>query len=150
MSESTIRFTWPWGYIWTVMSFALLGWLLWAFALADALTAAFGARCWYSGWAALEMAGAYQNSHKENEPEAARTLSQLMQLIAQKSNDGAKWWQSWNAAAAGYAVLLAVAAALAFWPVGPFVHGVSIVGALFGLTVLCWTLFHFVRRNKYG
>jgi hypothetical protein len=89
----------------------------------------------------LELVGAY-DLRNDTGQEVAKTLSQLMQAIAQTAKPGTAWYRSWNAVPAGFSLLLAWTAY--------YVIEHPVPGAVAALTVVGLNLFHWLRRGKYG
>ena len=144
MSTPTISLRGFWMYAWCLWITALMAWLLWGPVYGhDTLT--MGLRVLFTVFWPMELIGSLVTRRTEGQ-ELATTLSQVIQRVAQMGHDSdySAWYKGFDALVTGFTLLVSFAAGLAFWPVHP------VVGILFGLTVFCYCLFHWLKRWRYG
>lgn len=138
-----IRVRGPWMWAWAA-NIAMMWALVFFGSLFDKL---FWGLIWAGWFAVQEGLGTYINNKTWNEPELARTFSQVMQFFAWKDK-GSNWYNTftgWDLFVTGNCVIAGVLAGTIVdltWNLG--------LGILIGVIVSGWNYGHWHNRNKHG
>jgi hypothetical protein len=154
LSNQSIQFRGPFAFAWVLIALLLPGWLLYSPWLGFT-SAQTGVRAWILLFITVELIGVWRNSvhDSKGEPERIRTLSQLLQRIAEVDEAKEKWgawWKGWSALGTLYVVCCSTGGTWAFWGIGPAVRGFYPIAAAIGVGVFFWLEYHFLRRYRYG